>query len=65
MSVCEEKEKQFFQYALNVIKELKKSCDKKTIDLCNHKFIEDLIETGPETAKYITYCEICEYTVTK
>lgn len=52
----------FFINKLNETKILKKECEKHIGELCDHKFVEDLIEIGPETSKYITYCEICETT---
>ena len=31
-------------------------------DNCSHRFVYDLIDTTPDTSKYIKYCELCETT---
>jgi NMD protein affecting ribosome stability and mRNA decay len=30
--------------------------------MCKHEFIDDYIDTGPESSKKITYCSHCGYT---
>jgi len=41
---------------------LKDICDKKIRELCQHEFVDDLIDINPERSEHITYCKICEYT---
>jgi len=45
------------------IKEKICSCTKKLQSLCQHKFVNDSIDTSLDTSQNIRYCEICEYTV--
>lgn len=57
-----EKNKIFFIEKLNNIKQLKKLCDVKILELCNHEFVNDFIDIGPDKFKCIKYCRICEHT---
>ena len=60
-----EKNKNFFIEKINHLKELKKLCDKRIIQLCDHDFVDDLIDISPDKSKCISYCRICEYTKDK
>ena len=57
-----EHNKNFFIDKLNHISQLKKICDRKVIELCEHEFIKDVIDIDPERSQTIIYCKICEYT---
>jgi hypothetical protein len=52
----------FFTNKLNHMKKLKKLCDNKINNLCNHDFENDLIDISPDKSDYITYCKICGFT---
>lgn len=45
----------------NIIK-LKEICDNKIAELCNHDFINDLIDITPDRSESIIYCEKCGFT---
>lgn len=47
---------------LKIIKEVTKLNDNKIYENCEHNFITDVIEIGPEKEKTICYCSICELT---
>ena len=47
---------------LKHVKYLKRLCDKKIEELCEHEFVNDLIDITPDISKHITYCRICQYT---
>ena len=55
--------KEQFVSKLNCMIQLRNICDKKIRKLCNHKFINDVIDINPEKSQNITYCEICEYSL--
>ena len=57
-----ESNKDFFIDKLKNIKQLKRLCDIKILELCNHDFVNDFIDIGPDKCKCIKYCKICEYT---
>lgn len=43
----------------------KKSCiPKKDNNKCEHQFVRDLIDITPDKSMEITYCILCEYTLT-
>ena len=54
--------KSFFINKIMLAKDLKERCTKKMNDICQHSFIQDVIEVGPERSENITYCEICKFT---
>ena len=56
-NLCVECEKQ-----VKTIKEIIKSNDKQIYEQCEHNFITDIIEIGPEKEKTICYCTVCELT---
>ena len=39
--------------------DLKERCTKKLKEICQHSFVQDFVETGPERSESIMYCEIC------
>ncbi len=41
---------------------IKKECEKKMHELCEHEFETDLIDIDPDRSIMITYCKKCEYT---
>jgi len=43
--------------------ELKNICINKIRVLCQHEFETDYIDITPERSERITYCKICEYTI--
>lgn len=47
---------------LKIIKEIDKLNDNKIYENCEHNFITDIIDIGPENEKTICYCTICELT---
>jgi hypothetical protein len=57
-----EHNKYFFIEKQKHIKELKKICNEKIQELCNHDYVDDLIDVTPDKSIYIRYCKICEYT---
>ena len=44
------------------IKALKQICDEKIFELCEHEFIDDMIDITPDRSEKITYCGCCGYT---
>jgi len=38
-------------------------CQQNIHELCNHEFVNDMIDITPERSQYITYCIKCEYTM--
>ena len=36
-------------------------CDENINKLCNHKFIDDLVDFGLDSSAYIKRCTVCEY----
>ena len=42
----------------------KTSCLKNDNINCNHQFVRDLIDITPDKSMEITYCILCEYTLT-
>jgi len=57
-----EHNKNFFIDRLNHITHLRKICHKKVLELCNHEFVDDIIDISPDKSKCISYCKVCEYT---
>ena len=51
-----------FLKAHNEIKRIKLSCEEKIYQLCNHKFVDDYVDTSCESCQKITYCQLCELT---
>lgn len=47
---------------LKYVKNLKNICEVKIHELCNHEFVNDLIDISPDKSQTITYCKICDYT---
>ena len=41
---------------------IKENIELKLQNLCNHEWVEDLIDINPEKSKYICYCVKCEVT---
>ncbi|MFY7731603.1 MAG: hypothetical protein ACOVRN_18935 [Flavobacterium sp.] len=41
--------------------QLKDMCSRRIMELCEHDYIDDEIDVGPETSQKITYCQICEH----
>ena len=39
---------------------LKESCVEHIYSLCNHEFINDLIDINPDESQTICYCQICD-----
>ena len=35
-------------------------CNKNLHKLCNHQFVEDVIDYGLDSSQYIKYCILCE-----
>jgi hypothetical protein len=56
-------DKEHIKSKLKYINNLRNICEKKIIKLCNHEFINDVIDINPEKSQNITYCKICEYTL--
>jgi hypothetical protein len=52
-----------FIHKLKCMRQLKDSIVKKINELCEHNYVEDIIDISPEYSKKITYCEICEHTI--
>lgn len=50
------------QNKINHIKKSVEFINQQIIQLCNHNFVEDLIDISPENSQTITYCTICQYT---
>jgi hypothetical protein len=50
-----------FNDKLNHIRWLRCFCDQKINELCNHEFVNDLIDIDPERSENITYCKICGF----
>jgi hypothetical protein len=44
------------------IKALKQICDEKIFELCEHEFIDDMIDITPDRSERIIYCGCCGYT---
>jgi hypothetical protein len=44
------------------IKILKELCDTKIFILCDHEFVDDIIDITPDKSEKIIYCKKCEYT---
>jgi hypothetical protein len=42
---------------------LRKNIEDKLKNLCNHEWVEDVIDIHPEKCKYICYCMYCEITM--
>jgi len=40
-----------------------KECNENIQKMCNHEFINDVIDITPEFSKNICYCILCEYTI--
>jgi hypothetical protein len=55
--------KKFFIDKQKYVKQIKKICDRKILELCNHEYIDDYIDITPDRSKKITYCKICEHTI--
>jgi len=55
--------KEHFLSQLKNITQLKRECELKINILCNHEFVNDIIDISPERSQNITYCKICEYTI--
>jgi len=61
--LCEKtKEKSFFVEKRGYIIEKINNCNSNLYNLCDHEFVEDMIDITPERSENITYCKICEYT---
>ena len=56
-NLCVECEQQ-----VKTIKEIIKLNDVRIYEQCEHNFITDVIEIGPEKEKTICYCTVCELT---
>ena len=52
----------FFIREREKINKLINECNKKIQELCQHNFIDDLIDITPDKSKYIRYCSFCELT---
>lgn len=48
---------------LNSMIRLKDMCELKIKILCNHEFVNDMIDISPDRTQNIIYCKICEYTM--
>jgi hypothetical protein len=59
-NLCVECEEQ-----VKIIKKMIKLNDDKIYEQCEHNFITDIIEIGPEKEQTICYCTICELTKRK
>ena len=44
------------------IKALKQICNQKIFELCEHEYIDDMIDITPDRSERITYCNLCGYT---
>ena len=42
--------------------EIKKQCESRINNLCEHDFIDDYIDITPDHSQKITYCKICNFT---
>ena len=47
---------------INEINETLLSLNKCIFLICEHNFVDDLIDITPDVSKHITYCTVCEYT---
>lgn len=54
-NLCEECERQLY-----IMKDIIKLNDVRIYEQCEHNFITDIIEIGPEKEQTICYCTICE-----
>ena len=54
--------KTFFIKGREKINRLINECDKKIQEICNHNFINDMIDLTPDRSEYIKYCEFCGLT---
>lgn len=54
--------KEQFHSKLKCIYHLKNICENNILRLCNHEFVDDIIDINPDESKYIRYCSICELT---
>ena len=50
---------QFFVEKRNHIQHLKNMCNQYIYSLCDHEFIDDVIDIDPDTSQTIIYCQIC------
>ena len=57
--------KNFFTSRETHIKLLLDMCNAKIKEICNHEFVEDMIDVSLDKTIYINYCSICEYTLPK
>lgn len=48
---------------INYAKCCKEYCNQKAQQMCNHEFVTDMIDIHPERSQNITFCKICEYTI--
>jgi hypothetical protein len=44
------------------VEKLKNICNNKIIELCDHDYINDLIDITPDRSENIIYCQKCGYT---
>lgn len=40
-----------------------KECNENIQNMCNHEFINDVIDITPDFSQNICYCRLCEYTI--
>ena len=52
--------KDFFLERKKHILYLKNLCNEYIEKICNHVFIEDVIDISPDESKAISYCKLCE-----
>lgn len=58
----ENKEKKFFiERKKNILHEIE-LCNANIQNICNHEFVEDVIDITPDESLTISYCKFCEYT---
>jgi hypothetical protein len=57
--VCSDREK--ITQIKESIEKRKKQCEEEIHRLCNHEFVNDLIDIDPDNSRMIRYCSKCEY----
>jgi predicted DNA-binding protein (UPF0278 family) len=56
------KTKEEYEEKIKQIHFFKDYVNKRIVEICNHEFVNDLIDISPDKSKQIEYCTHCEYT---